>query len=481
MKSQDNKLIANILNSRPVSPKNIIFRNKGDEYLAVDPETIAWIRTNDIGHLILSCCDSNYTLDGIVNRVADEYAVPVELIREDIIQFVLDAKKAGLILGEQTTIESQSGLESVTINVTNQCNLKCAYCYYQAGNKLEDEMNTTTLRNLICDLLEMEVRQINISGGEPLLRKDLFEILPKGIEADTVLVTNGTQIDEMNAKTIAEKFSNVHISLDGPDQQTHESIRPGTFNLIISAIQSLKASKVRKITLSMVVNKNNVNKTAEMVKFAHDLECNLSLIRLIPVGKDTEGLEVSNAEYVHASNRAYRAYVSTIREAGEQFRSIREIIEQHKPIFSLTVADLPYDFIYHRIPKKNCGLGINQLSISPDGFVFPCHALQQKQYVLGTLKQESIRNIYERAADKYSKFSVDTSIKGCQACWLRHFCGGGCRVRALWHTGNIDGHDPRCSVLKSSIETAMWHKGHKMERLLEDMNQQIVKLHDLSI
>ena len=149
----------------------------------------------------------------------------------------------------------------VVWNMTNRCNLKCMHCYIKAEDrKYQDELTTEEAKAFICDLAQMKVPVLLFSGGEPLLRKDIFELgsLAADLGLRPVISTNGTLIDSATARNIkAAGFQYVGISIDG-GPETHDRFRmiPGAFEMALRGMRICLDYGI-KTGIRFTVNKYN--------------------------------------------------------------------------------------------------------------------------------------------------------------------------------------------------------------------------------
>lgn len=150
------------------------------------------------------------------------------------------------------------------ISLTNRCNLKCEYCYASSGdeNKILSELSLDTYKLLFEQLDKMNVHRISLTGGEPLLRKDFFEILNEAQKYKFAIIINSNGIlinDSIACKLKNYRFDRICITIDGSSSKTHDVIRgKGTFLKALQGIRSLQKYNLPVSTL-FTLNKNNIN------------------------------------------------------------------------------------------------------------------------------------------------------------------------------------------------------------------------------
>lgn len=214
---------------KPCIPRNLLLQRKGEHCLLIDPERPNWILSSALGALILACCNGQTSVADLTRIVVEAQRISYEEARNTVAQLIRRVEEASFVADTREVRETddQRNYLLVDLNLTNECNLRCLYCYADAGGPLESEMSTDEVIHLLDRLVVLSPTVIAFTGGEPLLRKDLFEIAPYATEIGlpTSLVTNGILIDERNAEQLAEYFDKVQVSLDGSTASIHERLR----------------------------------------------------------------------------------------------------------------------------------------------------------------------------------------------------------------------------------------------------------------
>jgi radical SAM protein with 4Fe4S-binding SPASM domain len=343
----------------------------------------------------------------------------------------------------------------VVWNMTRRCNLHCLHCYASASNKpFPNELSTEEGYRLVDQLADFEVPSILFSGGEPLMREDLFELAQyaRQVGLRTVLSTNGTLIDAGTAARIAAAgFSYAGISLDGLEG-THDRIRgqKGAFQASIAAIRYLREAGVR-CGLRFTVHARNVD----------DLPAIFDLL---------ESEDIPRCCIYHLAYSGRGGKLSEFDLTHEQTRKVLDLVFDRSVDFHrrgqdreiLTVdnhADNAY--LYLRLAEEdperatevrnllrwNGGnqSGIAVSSIHPTGTV---HADQFSWgYSFGNIRERSFGDIWTDRSDPRMAFLKDRKgeLPGrCRDCRWLDVCNGNLRARAEYATGDLKGFDPAC-------------------------------------
>ena len=353
----------------------------------------------------------------------------------------------------------------VVWNMTKQCNLKCIHCYAAATPRSEEgELSTEEGKDFLEDIARYGCPVVLFSGGEPLLRKDLFELVEyaDSLGLRPVISTNGTLITEekaISAKKARVKY--IGVSLDGL-ASVNDRFRgvEGAFNSAVTGMKnSLKAGI--KTGLRFTITKYN----------QHDLRG--VLLKLKEIGVDR--CCVYHLDYT-GRGRHIAQYDLTPTESRKAISTYFELTKKHHAdgfsIETLLVGNYcDAGFLYltllnekpemaewaYELLKRNGGDGTGETIASVDhlGFV---HANQfWHDYSFGNIRERSFGAIWEDTTDPLMKGLKNKTayIKGrCAAASCRFFeiCKGGSRVRALALTGDVWASDPACYLTDEEIK-----------------------------
>ena len=351
----------------------------------------------------------------------------------------------------------------VVWNLTRTCNLKCVHCYTSSeARKYPDELTTSQAKAVLDDLAEFKVPAVLFSGGEPLVRPDLFELAEyardRGLHV--VLSTNGTLIDHETAKRLKElKFSYVGISLDSAIAAVHDEFRgmPGAFERTMRGFRHC-VEVGQKVGLRLTLTRHtaqNLDKLFDLIdREGIDRAC---FYHLCPAGRGKDLNALTPAQS--------RAAVDTILDR------TRNLIDQGKRVEILTVdnhCDGP--FLYLKMLRENhprAGQVLEMLKWNGGGryssgvgiadidFVGNVHADQFSMYrSFGNVKQRKFSEIWQDLSDPIMAGLKDrlSHLTGrCAACRFREFCAGSLRARAEISTGHPWASDPGCYLSDDEI------------------------------
>ncbi|MCK5511977.1 MAG: radical SAM protein [Thermodesulfovibrionia bacterium] len=355
--------------------------------------------------------------------------------------------KKRIVAGQATRDNASEHDFFIQWHLTERCNLRCSHCYQEETIKKEmtfPEVNEVIeeVSGVLYDWAETYgikfSPSFNITGGEPFLRKDIFEILDalrrKGF--DVYLLTNGTLIHKKEAEQLSDLgIKGVQVSIEGPEA-IHDTIRgKGSFALSARGIKNLLHSHIR-VTLNVTLSNLNEGYIGELITFAKDIGAQrLGFSRLVPCGRGA----------------------LLLNQMIDKFR-VKQIYDS---LLSLDVKGLEIvtgDPIASQMNIKNssdtgctayggCAAGIAGLTLLPDGTITPCRRLN---IPIGNIREDSLREIWA-TSDVLNVLRDKNSYKGkCGKCRRWASCRG-CRAIAYAYSqskGQNDflTEDPQCFI-----------------------------------
>lgn len=309
-------------------------------------------------------------------------------------------------------------------NMTNQCNMFCDHCYREAGARLDDELTTAQGKKLIDEIKQAGFSMLILSGGEPLMRPDVYEIIAYARERGlrVVMGSNGSLITpEVASKLKTSGLMGIGVSLDSihPDKNDRFRKLPGAYDATLAGMTNLREAGVR-FQVHTTVMDWNVDELEAICDLAIEQGAMaFHVFFLVPTGRAVniadEALRVK--EYEH----------TLIRLMQKQKAVPIEIKPTCAPQF-VRIADklgVPSRF------TRGCLAGTDYCIISPRGDVQPCAYLNIK---LGNVKEESFVDIWEHHPVFTELRTLDYKGK-CGICDYKERCGG-CRARAYFYQDN---------------------------------------------
>ncbi len=190
----------------------------------------------------------------------------------------------------------------VTLCLTNKCNLKCTYCYEEYYDRNHKEFSTEEVFQLIDDLYRLGSRYISLNGGEPLLRKDINEIVDKVIEKNMIchISTNGLLAGKN--LDVLKKVDSIAISIDGDKDSNDKTRGKGSYDKVLKTFDILKKNNIPFHT-STVLNKINQNSMKHLFDLADKYQFKIQLSILRSQDSLDKEITLSENEIVQLLNR----------------------------------------------------------------------------------------------------------------------------------------------------------------------------------
>jgi radical SAM protein with 4Fe4S-binding SPASM domain len=341
--------------------------------------------------------------------------------------------------------------------ITRRCNLKCIHCRSSSEeivNEHPDPSKEECLR-IIDNITSFATPVLVLTGGEPLLREDFFEIAEYGNKKGlrVCLATNGTLINDEICERLKEvEIKMVSLSLDGPNEEVHDDFRKqkGAFNAIIKAAKLLKKHNI-PFLINSSFTKRNQQTIPHVYKLAKEVGVTAwYMFMIVPTGRAKELLEelIREEDYENILNwhydmeknekdilvrptcapQYYRVILERAKKDGEKF-------EKRSLKFSTGGA-------------KGCVAGQLICFININGDVMPCSYFPLAS---GNIKRQTLTEIWEES-ELFKNLRAFSSYKGrCGVCEYVNVCGG-CRARAYFLKDDYMEEDPYCNYIPRRMQ-----------------------------
>lgn len=328
--------------------------------------------------------------------------------------------------------------------ITRRCNLKCIYCHANGGEPAEGELSTREGKKLIEDLASVkEFGMLVFTGGEPLLRSDIFELMrySSSLGLYPILATNGTLISEVVKEIKKAGVKNVAIGIDSVNKETYELIRGDkAFEKVMEGIERVREENI-PLQLNIAVSELNIGELEETLRFASYVRSDIVLVYVLnPVGR-VEGEHNISEDMLGEVARIILKF---------QRESIPIIEPVGMPQFwSLLAKKLKNPYLLKPF-FKGCVAGKGLLYIRADGEVLPCPFLPISA---GNIREKNVKEIW--LSDFMRSIGDRDRLKGrCGECEYKYICGG-CRGRAYLKTKDPFSEDPLCFIKRSHSGSTM--------------------------
>ena len=336
--------------------------------------------------------------------------------------------------------------------ITYRCPLHCPYCSNPQQLRRTGELTTADWQRVLCEAAQLGVLQVGFSGGEPLVRRDLAELIRSARDANlyTNLITSGIGLDENRVDELRHAgLDSAQLSFQADDVDLADEIAGArTHARKLDAARVLKEAGI-SLSLNFVIHRRNIDRLPQMI----------DLTEALGAGR----VELANVQFYGWAflNR------DTLLPTREQVARAREIADAAKARLAGKI-DIFYVLPdYYETRPKPClyGWGQRYLTVNPLGDVLPCPTASSAipDLRLENVRAQSLDWIW-RKSDSFNRFrGTEWMLEPCRSCPERERDFGGCRCQAALLTGNPANTDPVCSL---SSNRAL------IDRVLVDINSE---------
>jgi len=311
-------------------------------------------------------------------------------------------------------------------NITRRCNLNCIHCYLASGKSSFEELSSETAKNLIKSAYEIGAKSFLFTGGEPLLRSDLFDLIKFAANFDLkiLIATNGTLLSEKFYEIAKSLNIGISVNLPSLDKNIYKTITGfDKLDVVLKNLEKLRKLNIQT-SIGVVVMKLNLTKIEDVILFSKDNNFFCDILCLIPVGRADFSLLPEKKEYIR-----FLEYLAIKYNA----RSMAEInsstfLSIYEPLYNVLVKEKN---IYS--PKKKlCSFG-DTFHIDYDGKIKLCPFINIS---FGDVKKDDLVKLAKNLKINLPK------IKKCENCKYNDICYG-CFARAQF--ANFE-YDPICFI-----------------------------------
>lgn len=324
---------------------------------------------------------------------------------------------------------------ALVAELTHRCPLHCVYCSNPLEmTKRESELPTEVWVRVFREAVEAGIVQVDFTGGEPLARPDIVELIRAARQAGLYasLITSGLPLDEAKlAALVNAGLDHFQLSFQGATEETGREIsNTSSHPHKLRVLEWLKKHRIG-VTLNFVIHRQNIHELEEMLLLVE--EHRPGCVEFASV--QYYGWGFANREALMPTRRQLEFCVETLKQAEERLKGKTRVV--------FVVPDY-----YAKYPKPCVGgWGRKLMLVSPNGDVLPCHAanvIPGMQFE--NVKEKSLKEIWENSP-AFQKFRGEEWMQEpCKTCERRHLDFGGCRCQAFLLAGDAAATDPVCSL-----------------------------------
>jgi radical SAM protein with 4Fe4S-binding SPASM domain len=335
------------------------------------------------------------------------------------------------------------------------CNFNCVHCTSAGKPPASDEVGTKDAMRIVEQAYEFGATFFGITGGEALLRKDLFDVIgyARKLGMNASIITDGRLLDDKAFDNIVKNEVKVSVSIDG-GEATNDSVRgKGAYAASVRAIERLSRENLLNCLVYTLANVNdsvtNVNEAdfVDVLDLAEKYGARWVIYHgMIPYSKDPTTLKAcpSPQQNEWAWNKLY--------DLGSKYKG-KPAINVYYPSYARVAKQrgiANWDNWFNHFFLGRCFFG-KFMSIAENGDAIPCS--YNDVYRFGNVKTQSLKSIWNGMQDSefFEKVRDKANLKGkCGVCEYKDICGG-CRTSALFFTGDILGPDPQCAYIPRAL------------------------------
>ncbi len=305
------------------------------------------------------------------------------------------------------------------INFTYRCNLRCSMCSMnetmlkQKREGKQIELDNEAIRKVIKDSKEMGVKNILFIGGEPLLRKELFDFVEyaKSLDLNTVIVTNGTLLDRYMKKIISSKVDCLSISVDAAREETFSKIRGNkVFSKIMKNIDKIKKKNSPILIAVCTIMNQNVEELIDIVRLCKKKGFSKILFQPVIFDNTDQAKDKSisfNKEKQKILEKQIENLINYKKNEGFIGNSIKNLRDIKK-------------YFKGELNKANCYAGYNRIQVVQDGKIYFCVNQNKYEATFGDIKKQSLKELwFSKKAKEYRKIIKSCKTPCLQLCSTR--------------------------------------------------------------
>ncbi len=430
------------MNEMQSLPERRIHHTRESIHLFVNPYWGGKFVTNEPGSKVIGLMDQEGDEERLVDLISQELKINPYEAAARFVAF-RDQLKRHRMLG--WVMENRKGPPKPNlgfIEITRKCSTRCRLCYVDSGEEKPDTLSKDEIFEVIDQMAMMGIEFVALSGGDPLTRGDMLEIL----EYITIkhglgggLSTSLLTLTENAASRLKELGVLVQVSLDGSSPEINDWNRGGgSFERTMRGVKLLNRYNI-PFRFAFVINKHNVEDIEDMVELGLKVRTKEIAFGKVKIAGRAKGQEA--IAYPSSQDMA-SAYLTLYRKAIETRQKGLKINPKYNQALLTGLQD--------RVGCLPCGAGRTFIQVSYNGDIIPCSLLcGEREFVLGNVKKDKLKDVWENSSiyEFFRKTTVE-DMEICRNCSAKYLCGGGCRADAYLTNGDLKGPCSDCEDLK---------------------------------
>jgi radical SAM protein with 4Fe4S-binding SPASM domain len=336
----------------------------------------------------------------------------------------------------------------VVLGITSLCNFSCRHCMAGDNSTGKNDLTKEEIFRLVDDLAEAKVFKLNVFGGEPLCRKDIFDILDHIMKYhfSVSMNTNASLITREIAEKIAgyQRIKILCVSLDGDSPETMDAMRgKGAFDKVMKGVENILSTGSLSVMLSATINKINFKRIRDLALLGRKIGVNSVRYNSVFFG----GSAACNSKELVLSPSEHWEVINAMNDARKEFGSfvIGSYLQEADIVEPLKTKE-PDNLDYVKV--NTCLAGVKKCYISPDGWVSPCELICNVK--AGNIREKSFLDIWRNSeVMKSFRVPMEYSLKEhgkCIACRYKRLCYWGHRCVPYYFEEGLKVENTVCLV-----------------------------------
>jgi radical SAM protein with 4Fe4S-binding SPASM domain len=429
--------------------KSVTHIARDGTHVFVNPVSGGYAVTDSRAAAVVALMAATDDEDQVIEEIASELGLDPVAAAARYVGFAEHLRQRGMM---DSAVAAEDGLPTPFfgfVEVTRKCPTLCRICAIDTGRGSEEILSLDEIKGVIDEFKAMGIKYLALTGGDPLVRDDLLEVLGHAKRAglgagfSTSLVT----LREDVARALAPLGVQVQVSLDGSCPAINDYNRgAGSFDKAMRGMDLLRRHGV-EFRIAFCIMKHNLADIPAMAELGERVGAKEIAFRKIKLlGR---ALDLKDEVYP-SPQEMVRAYTALYGLAYRRDPARPRINSKYTEVFFGGRGAL--------VDRLPCGAGRNIVHVTYRGDIVPCSLFTEEQFVVGNVRRDSIARVWEtsKMLDFFRSTRVD-DIPKCRECNYRYLCGGGCRAEAYFLQGDLRGECCDCGDLVAFYDYLVAH------------------------
>jgi radical SAM protein with 4Fe4S-binding SPASM domain len=440
---------------RVVPPSRLSLIVRGEQTAAYNPGENVWHIVDELTAEVLRWLRAERDREDLCQHLSRRFALTSDKARDQLQELLRWCILRRLLYLDvepvlPTLAFPSNPLTSVYWICTQACNLRCTYCYQEALIARPSELSTIEAIDLVDQVVEAGAQTLVFTGGEPFSRRDLLRIALHSKERGlmTNVITNGHFITRRNIATISQTFDLVTVSLDHMRPEHHDRHRGERSWLRAKNAINLLLEAGVQVDVNSVLSRSGISDIEGLLRIQTLGITQHNITARFPMGRGSleNNDDLTPQDLLGLSDRLVVSQ-QTMHNAQDTVEGRGRVRREG-------------DYSRKGLRRQHCGAGLSEVSVDPEGWVYPCKLLQYSQYKGENIRVKRLKDVYANGSVmQEARRQIADNLIPCKTCIIKNYCGGGCRGIHASFSESHDGTNPLfCAYLRRSFEAGVWQR-----------------------